>query len=102
MDVQARISELLEQESTHPEVWLYLSFADKTFLGAVILKARGVTHAVNACWQKQINPGGEVLCFEIPKDKVPPEKYQNRLLTLQEIREFWPTSKSIREWEARK
>lgn len=94
-----RVAEVIEQEVGHPEMWHYLSFADETFLGGAIVKARGVAGAVMLCHSMGINPGGEVACFSLPDEILPPEQYRNRLLTKSDILEFWPDSKSIREHE---
>ena len=45
----------------------WLSFAgDDGFLGAVIADADSMVAAVKECHRRKINPGGEVLGFEIP------------------------------------
>jgi hypothetical protein len=96
----SRVAEVLSEEFTEPEQWLYLSFADSEFRGAVVVKAQGITTAllkVNALGQ---NPGGEVLCVEIPGDKIPEAKFHDRLLTKAEIQEMWgEPCKTIREWD---
>ncbi|MGC1583318.1 MAG: hypothetical protein WA766_17670 [Candidatus Acidiferrales bacterium] len=96
----SRVFEVLSDELSQPEQWQYLSFADSTFRGAVVVKAHGITDAlfkVNALKQ---NPGGEVLCVEIPDDKIPDPKFCNRLLNKEEIAEMWgEPCTTIREWE---
>jgi hypothetical protein len=96
----SRVAEVLSDELSQPERWQYLSFADSEFRGAVVVKAHGITDAllkVNALKQ---NPGGEVLCVEIPGDKIPDPKFCDRLLTKADIVEMWDEPcKTIREWE---
>lgn len=49
----------------------YLSFVDKhrpagdRFVGAAIVKADSMEHAMKVTWEKGINPGGEIMGFEI-------------------------------------
>lgn len=96
-----RTTELLKQEESEPLRWWYLSFADKTFLGGVVVRAQGMVGARLMLPLHGIqSPGGEMAAFPIPDDAVPPNKYHNRLLTKVEIQEFWPDAKTIREHEA--
>lgn len=94
-----RVTEVLKEELQTPEIFWYLSFADKYFKGGVIIKAHGISDATMKCNLLQINPGGEVWCIEIPEGFLPDEKYHNKLLTKEEIQEFWPDAKSLKELE---
>lgn len=97
-----RVQEVLKEESATPKHWMYLSFADdeRGFLGGVIVQGHGIVDARLSFVQLGItSPGGEVLAFDLPDDSIPPEKYRNRLLTAEEICEFWPDAKTIREHE---
>lgn len=82
-------------------MWWYLSFADGKFLGAVIIRGADLEHAIKEAWRLKLNPGGEVLGMPILEagGLVPEEKYRLRLLTLADIKEFWPDAKSIKEFE---
>lgn len=96
-----RVAEVLAEESDQLERWLYLSFAGNEFRGAAVVKAQGITSAVLRANHLNINPGGEVLCVEIPAEIVPEARFCDRLLTKPEIEEMWGEScKTLREWEA--
>src|SRR5215470_16521351 len=79
------------------EKWLYLSFADgdlpkgQQFLGAVILRAINEPGLVAATARaKGLNPGGEMLMFEITDkavEKLHP-KWTNRLLSKADLEEM--------------
>lgn len=72
----------------------YISFAEtKKFLGGAVVSANTPDQALSSC--KEFDPGGSVLICEIPSDEVPSLTYHNRLLTLEEIREFWPDAKRL-------
>lgn len=97
-----RVAEVAREELAIPEHWMYLSFADDEFKGGVIIKAHGITDATMKCSLLQINPGGQVAAYDLigeVADMLPEEKYRNRLLTREDILEFWPDAKSIREFE---
>lgn len=95
--VIAKRNALLKKESTEPEMWWWLSFADPTlpegsqFLGVSLVKASGFVTASMAAATLGINPGGEVQGY--PVNNLPvPEQYQNRLLTRAEcnaLDAFW-------------
>ena len=99
-DFQTRVAVVLAKELAQPEQWHYLSFADEVFRGAVVIKAHGVVDALGRLNQLGQNPGGEILCVAIPDDKVPEERFCNRLLTRAEVVEAWgEEAKSLDEWE---
>jgi hypothetical protein len=87
---RARVARMLRDEmECQPERAWYLSFADDTgFLGAVIVKAHGITDAMFKTQHLGINPGGEIAAIPIPEDHIPADKYFNRLLSKQEIDEL--------------
>jgi hypothetical protein len=95
-----RVAQLLAEELDSPEQWHYVSFADKVFKGAVVIRVHGITDALLKINALRQNPGGEVLCVPIPRDKVPEAKFCNRLLTKEEVSEAMGESKSLRKWEA--
>ncbi len=69
-------------------MWFYLSFAEnKKWNGAVVVEAESVKEAASKAWQLGINPGGEVLAFEILEgiDQIFPPKKRNRLLSKDDI-----------------
>lgn len=84
---------LLDEATTGADRWWWLSFADATlpkgtqFLGACIVRARGMVSAVSRAHVLGINPGGEVVGYELPAaaDEIGiPDDYCNRLLTREE------------------
>lgn len=94
----ARIASLLEEESTHPLRWWYLSFAEPgKFLGAVIVQERGFTSAMQKAHRLAINPGGEVMTHEIGLELPPyvPASMCNRLLTKDEVESIGPKGESV-------
>jgi len=94
VNVEKRITELLEEESTQPLRWWYLSYADEhNFRGGIIVEARGFATAVSYANRLMISPGGEVQGIEVPADQLPGESYRYRLLTLEELGEFWEMKK---------
>lgn len=98
---RARVAEVARQELQEPELWHYVSFADKVFHGVVIIKAHGITDAVSKCHRLNINPGGQVMCVPMP-DKIVaqvPEADRTRLLTKADVQRIWPDAKSLREHE---
>lgn len=97
---QARTKEVLLQENEESLRYFYGSFAGEAFKGAVITQAHGVVDFGIRCHHMGINPGGELLCVEMPQDQIPAEKYLNRLLNKEEVLEIWDDAKSLREWEA--
>ena len=99
-DFFSRVAEVIAEELAQPERWFYLSFADGEFRGAVVVKAKGVVHALRRVNELGQNPGGEVLCVGLPKDEIPEPRFCDRLLTKPEITEMWgEPCKTIREWE---
>jgi hypothetical protein len=83
-----RAVELLDMEAaTGTMTWWWLSFADgdlpkgQQFLGVAIVEAMGFFTATMVARAHGINPGGECQGFQFPPGRVPPDRYQNRLLT---------------------
>ena len=67
----------------------YLSFAtEDEFLGAVIVDADNVIDATIKAHTLGINPGGEVLGYNITNAPVDVSKYMDRLLTLEEAEDM--------------
>jgi hypothetical protein len=88
-----RLKEVMAQEAEdHPRTdWMYLSFAgEEDFNGGVIVKAHGIAHAVYIATNLGINPHGEVVGHFIPAEMMPDMQWVNRLLTLDQLKEFWP------------
>ena len=96
----SRVAVLLAEETSQPERWWYLSFADSGFRGAFVVKAQGATTALLAVNAPGENPGGEVLCWPIPDEEIPGEQFRNRRLTKEEVVKAWGEAKSLGEWEA--
>ena len=76
---RAGIEKMIEQERQQKAGWWWCSFSDKEkgFLGVVIVRAQGITTAIIEARRIGINPGGEVLSFEVAE---PPEIFKNVLL----------------------
>ncbi len=91
MDRTEGIYSAIGQEMSNPLQQWWLSFADPTlpegdqFLGVVIVEAPGFILATLLCHKLGINPGGEVAGW--PTDGID-EKWVNRLLTKDEIKEM--------------
>jgi hypothetical protein len=78
IDFERKTAEILNQEAQFPAGWWWCSFVDKDgFLGVAIVWARGILTATKEARRRGINPGGQVLAYEIAE---PPEQYRNRLL----------------------
>ena len=71
----------------------WLSFTDNTraegdrFLGGCIIEASSFGEAINEAWRRKINPGGEVMGFEVPceYEAIIPRFGVNRLLSKDEL-----------------
>lgn len=96
-----RVHTILEEESHQPPGWWYLSYATEAgFVGGVIVEARGFTSAVMLVNLLSIRPGpGQVMGLPLPPEKVPPDSYRYRPLTVADIKEFWPNAASLGEIE---
>ena len=89
-DLLRHVQDILEQERTTPEHWMYLSFAtaEEGFKGGVYVKARGITHAILRCLALGINPGGQIFPLDIPDEmesKLPPEEFREKLLSQKDL-----------------
>ena len=68
--------------------WSFISFASETgFLGGAVVQANGVRAALRRAIKLGIAPGGEVICFPIPRAHLAdvPADMRNRLLTEREV-----------------
>jgi hypothetical protein len=81
--------------ATEPEGWWWLSFCDterpkgQQFLGACIVRGRGVAMATITAHLHGCNPGGEVMAIgPVPVDTKFPDGFTERLLTRTECEEF--------------
>lgn len=87
--VEARRVHLIEQEMMEPAGWYWLSYCDpskprgKQFLGVAVVRAHGVVTAAQRAWKLKINPGGEMVCYDLPDGMIEtiPENLRERLLT---------------------
>ena len=93
MDDECRarnIVRALSEEVGQPERWFWLSFCDADrptgtqFLGACIVRGRGIATAIREAHRQGCNPGGEVKVVEIPPERYPKPPWVNRLLTKDE------------------
>lgn len=77
----------LEEEQATEEAWWLLVFVgeEEAFLGATIVRALGMMHAVEESHRLKLNPGGEVRGEELVK--VDPELC-NRPLSFEELDRF--------------
>lgn len=75
----------------------WMSFCDPKrpkgdqFLGALIVQADSHQAMLSRSWYLGLNPGGEVVFFEIPKqynERIPPDWIETRLLTREECEAF--------------
>jgi hypothetical protein len=83
-----RLTDLLEVEQLEQECWWYLSFASyDCFLGAAIVRGRGLVSAFRETHRLGLNPGGEVLGLNMPSEWDYSE-WTNRLLTWAECEEL--------------
>lgn len=92
MDLQERrrrIAEVQAEERKQPEGLWYLSFASEAgFLGGCIVKAHGLTTAVQRTHRLNINPGGSVMSSELKPEMIPVD-YLDRLLTKDQLTEIF-------------
>jgi len=97
-----RVNEVMAQETLEPTRWMYLSFADEKFNGAVIIEANGLAHAITHCHSLGINPGGEVMGVDMPDEIIAqvPENMRTKLLSKEDVQSIWSDAKSLREFEA--
>lgn len=81
-----RKARLLAEESVLPPRWLYISFADKKFLGGLVIQAPGFITALELARARGLNPGGNAIYVEIPEHLLPkiPDDKRNRLLNREE------------------
>lgn len=93
--LRSRMAALLKEEMNQSEDYWWLSFCDPDkpegtqFLGAIIVKAHGITDAITKCNAMMINPGGEVKGMPIPiteetQKRLTPDVL-HRLLSVQDM-----------------
>jgi len=72
-----------------PSGWWYLDFANEhEWLGGCFVQARNIRGAIGRTWDLEINPGGSVQGEPLSvEDGPPPERFRDRLLTKDELRE---------------
>jgi hypothetical protein len=93
-----------EERLANPEPsWWYLSYASKedgAWQGGAVVLGYGFTWAVHEAHLRKITPSGhvEVAGHRIPPEKVPEEKYRNRLLTKAELESFFGRMMTINEY----
>ena len=74
--------------------WWWLSFAFETgppserFRGVVLVRARDAIEAIRISHALSINPGGQVIAFEMDADFKPPDRFRNRLLRRDDIEDL--------------
>jgi hypothetical protein len=80
----------MKEELETPERYMWFSFADNGFKGAVIVKAHGVSDGLMKINLLGINPGGQVMAVDIPEETsslVTPDM-TNRLLSREDIDKY--------------
>jgi hypothetical protein len=89
------ITAMIEEESTNPLAFWWLSFVDpsrptgKQFLGACLIVSPGFVTAIYVSHILRCNPGGQVRgSGPIPIDTKIPSKFQARLLNREECDEL--------------
>lgn len=87
---QARTLLNIASETAPPEQGWWISFADETFRGAVIVQANDFVEAIMRAHLAGINPGGEAQGMLIPAETAAkiPEHWKNRLLSREECQSF--------------
>lgn len=80
----------------------WLSFAeDSGFRGVVIIRARDQIEGIKIAWRLGINPGGQVVGFELPPEqqREVPQEAVGRLLQRPDIEALFPQwhCKSLKE-----
>jgi len=71
----------------------WLSFADPErpkgtqFLGVIVIEAASFEEAILKTWALKLDPGGEVMGYEMDEREQLDEKYHNRLLSAKELEE---------------
>lgn len=74
----------------------YLSFANETFLGGLLIEGNDVADCVRRAHDARLNPGGEVLGAPVPDcdtERVRP--FVGRLLSKVEVSEIWDDAKRL-------
>jgi hypothetical protein len=75
----------------------WMSFCDPDrpegdrFIGALVIRADNAHEMIDRSWALDLNPGGEIAFFEIPKQyepRIPPDWIETRLLTKTECETF--------------
>jgi hypothetical protein len=93
------------QHSQHSQHSYWLSFVDEEAdksLGVILVKASSFIQAVLKTHQLRINPGGQVLGYEVPEDDTETLKIpHNRLLQQEELAKY-TVVRSIREFDEEK
>jgi hypothetical protein len=93
---KARKAQLLTDELGQPPRWFYLSFAtEHKFLGAVVVEAIGPMHALQRVHELGLNPGGQVLTFEVPDGAPLPDAAKNRLLSKEDLDRLYGTDDMV-------
>ena len=88
-----RLGQAIVAEDGEPEGWYWLSFSDtdrpkgQQFLGACVVRARGIATAVREAHVQGCNPGGQVKVVGPAEFEVKPG-WANRLLSRAECDEF--------------
>lgn len=73
----AHVAKMHDEEARNPEQWWYLSFVDPRrpkgtqFLGACVVRGRGILTAMRRAHVVGCNPGGEVACFAVGQEMPP-------------------------------
>jgi hypothetical protein len=66
---EAKVLRMIAEEALQPESWWYLSFVGEGgFLGAALVRARGMTSALQRAHRLGINPGGRVKAWNVGEE----------------------------------
>lgn len=85
-------------------MWVWLSFADEDrFLGLAVVEVQRSAHskvwmfrAIRRAWDMGINPGGEVVAFDVTASiSEIPESLRNRLLSKGEAEEIGQSARAL-------
>ena len=74
----------------------YISFANRKFLGAVLVNAETTLEALKSATEQGLNPGGSAMIIVVPDHLVQTfEPLRGRLLSEQQIVELGPVIRGI-------
>lgn len=101
-ELNRSINHVLAAADDSPPTWWWLSFADGGFLGAVVCRGANMVAATQHAHELGINPGGQVLGYELSDELVEaqvPEEQRFKLLQKPDIEAMGWSTKTLAELE---